>query len=77
MTRRKTPKLVKSVTKNVPEITAIATSKGKRNLVLLLSIFMLAGLATGRYALANRSCPWCAHIHSFTRNVGWDSMSCH
>lgn len=45
MTRRNMPKPAKPVTKYVPEITAIAT--GNRNLVLLLSIFMLAGLVIG------------------------------
>ncbi len=47
MTRRKTPKPAKSATKNVPQITAIPTGKGNRNLVLLLSIFMLVGLVIG------------------------------
>jgi mono/diheme cytochrome c family protein len=63
MTRHKTPKLAKPANKNVPEITTIATGKGKRNLVLLLSIFMLAGLVIGGVYLT-RTTPSVAVISS-------------
>ena len=47
MTRRKTPKSITPATQNMPEITATVPDKGKRRLVLLLLIFMLAGLVIG------------------------------
>ena len=47
MTRRKPPKSANRATKNMPEINATTTGKGKRHFVLLLSIFMLAGLVIG------------------------------
>ena len=47
MTRRKTPKPTKRITQNMSEITATETGKGKRNLVMLLSLFILAGLVIG------------------------------
>jgi predicted CXXCH cytochrome family protein len=54
MTRRKTPKPSKQAANNTSEITltATVTGKGKRRLVLLLSIFMLAGLVIGVIYLA-------------------------
>jgi predicted CXXCH cytochrome family protein len=57
MTRRKTPKPTKRITQNMPEITATETGKGKRNLVMLLSLFILAGLVIGGVYFTRTSSP--------------------
>ena len=56
MTRRKTPKHSKPVTQTVSEAntTPVETGKGKKRLVLLLSILMCVGLVIGVIYFANR-----------------------
>ena len=73
MTRQKTPK---QAAKTMPEITVTATGKGKRRIVLLLSLFILVGLVIGGIYLFRTPPVGCDSYRSIGCEASADNACC-